>query len=249
MVLKGKVAIVTGGAQGLGRAYARRLLTEGARVVVADIVDPVPAAEKLAAFGEVLGVQTDVSSEASVTAMVRQTTERFGRIDVLVNNAAVFSSLRPQPWDKIPEAEWDRVMAVNVKGIWLCCKAVAPAMKAQGGGRIINISSGTVMKGTPLMLHYVSSKGAVIALTRALARELGEFNIAVNALAPGFTLSESVKANPQWASFSDVIVPTRCFKRDETEEDLEGVVAFLASEDSRFITGQTLVVDGGSILY
>jgi len=248
MVLKDKVAIVTGGAQGLGRAYARRLLTEGARVTIADIVDPTAAVAQLGAFDAVLGFQTDVSSQASVAEMVRRTMERFGRIDVLVNNAALFAPLSPQAWDKIPEAEWDRVMAVNVKGMWLCCKAVVPAMKAQGGGRIINISSATVMKGTPLMLHYVTSKGAVIALTRVLARELGEFNIAVNALAPGFTLSDSVKANPQW-DVSDVIVPTRCFKRGETEEDLEGAVVFLASEDSRFITGQTLVVDGGSVLY
>src|SRR5688572_18882761 len=158
MRLDGKVAVITGGAAGIGFAYARRCLTEGARVVVADVVDPAAAAGKLDA-DRALGVKTDVSDAASVRAMVEATLARFGRLDVLVNNAAVFATLKPQPFEEIPEAEWDRVMAVNVKGMWNCVRAVAPGMRAQGGGRIVNVASAIVAKGTAMLLHYVTSKG------------------------------------------------------------------------------------------
>jgi NAD(P)-dependent dehydrogenase (short-subunit alcohol dehydrogenase family) len=248
MRLKDRVAIVTGGALGIGRVYARRLLQEGARVVIADIVDPTEAVRALDAHGEVVGMQTDVASAEATRAMAEATVSRFGRIDVLVNNAAVFAVLQPKRLEAIPEEEWDRVMAVNVKGVWNCVKAVVPAMKAQRAGRIVNIASAIAPKGTAHLLHYVTSKGAVITMTRALARELGEFGIGVNALAPGLTVSETVLRNPLITGFqAEAVLRSRAFKREETPEDLEGALVFLASDDSAFMTGQTLVVDGGSI--
>jgi NAD(P)-dependent dehydrogenase (short-subunit alcohol dehydrogenase family) len=248
MRLVNKVAVITGGAAGIGFAYARRLLAEGARVVVADIADPVAAAGKLGADERALGIVTDVSDSRSVKAMVEAAVARFGRIDVLVNNAAVFATLSPQPFDEIPEAEWDRVMAVNVKGVWNCARAVAPVMRAQGGGRIINVASAIVAKGTAMLMHYVASKGAVVAMTRALARELGPAGIAVNAIAPGLILSDTVQANPAITGFqSAAIMQARSLKREAFPEDVEGTVVFLASDDSAFMSGQTLIVDGGSV--
>ena len=167
---------------------------------------------------------------------------------MLVNNAAVFASLKPQRFDDISEAEWDRVMAVNVKGLWHCVRAVTPAMRAQGGGRIVNVASAIVAKGTAFLLHYVASKGAVVAMTRALARELGPDDIAVNAVAPGLILSDTVQENPDITNFqSAAIMQARSLRRDAFPEDVEGAVVFLASDDSAFMTGQTLVVDGGSV--
>jgi NAD(P)-dependent dehydrogenase (short-subunit alcohol dehydrogenase family) len=248
MRLDGKVAVITGGAAGIGFAYAKRFLAEGARVVVADIADPRPAADKLDTTGRALGVSTDVSDATSVRTMVAATLARFGRIDVLVNNAAVFAILKPQRFDEIPEAEWDRVMAVNVKGVWNCARAVVPAMRAQGGGRIVNVASAIVAKGTALLMHYVTSKGAVVAMTRALARELGPDRITVNAVAPGLILSDSVQANPDITGFQEAaIMQARSLKRDAFPDDVEGTVVFLASDDSAFMSGQTLIVDGGSV--
>jgi NAD(P)-dependent dehydrogenase (short-subunit alcohol dehydrogenase family) len=248
MRLADKVVVVTGGAAGIGFAYARRFLAEGAKVIVADVADPVAAAEKLGAAERVLGVPADVSDSASVRAMVEAAVARFGRVDVLVNNAAVFAALKPQPFDAIPEAEWDRVMAVNVKGIWNCARAVVPVMRAQGGGRIVNVASAIVAKGTAMLLHYVTSKGAVVAMTRALARELGPAGITVNAVAPGLILSDTVQANPDITDFQlDAIMRARSLKREAFPADVEGTVVFLASDDSAFMSGQTLVVDGGSV--
>jgi NAD(P)-dependent dehydrogenase (short-subunit alcohol dehydrogenase family) len=248
MRLSGKVAVITGGATGIGFAYARRFLAEGARVVIADVADPVAAAEKLDAGGRALGVDTDVSAAASVGAMVAAAVDRFGRVDVLVNNAAVFATLKPRRFEEIPDAEWDRVMAVNVKGLWNCARAVVPVMRAQGGGRIVNVASAIVAKGTALLLHYVTSKGAVVAMTRALARELGPDGITVNAVAPGLILSEGVQANPDITGFqSAAVMQARSLKREAFPEDVEGTVVFLASDDSAFMSGQTLIVDGGSV--
>ena len=248
MRLEGKVAVITGGAAGIGLQYARRFLAEGARVVVADVADPVAVADKLGAADRVLGVSTDVSVPAAVSAMVDAAMARFGRIDVLVNNAAIFAALKPQPFEEIPEAEWDRVMAVNVKGVWNCARAVVPLMRSQGGGRIVNVASAIVAKGTAFLLHYVASKGAVVAMTRALARELGPAGITVNAVAPGLILSDTVQANPDITGFQvAAVMQARSLRREAFPDDVEGTVVFLASDDSAFMSGQTLVVDGGSV--
>ena len=246
--LAGSAVLVTGGAAGLGLAYARRFLREGACVFIGDIVDPSEALAGLDAGDRADDCRVDVATAPAVTAMVEAAHRRFGRIDVLVNNAAVFASLKPQPFDAIPEEEWDRVMAVNVRGMWNCVKAVAPVMRAQKAGRIVNVASAIVAKGTPFLLHYVASKGAVIAMTRALARELGDDGIAVNAVAPGLVLSDTVRANPAVTGFqSAAVLQSRAYKRDAFPEDVEGAVGFLSSPDSAFMTGQTLVVDGGSV--
>jgi NAD(P)-dependent dehydrogenase (short-subunit alcohol dehydrogenase family) len=248
MRLQDKVCVVTGGAAGIGFAYARRFLAEGARVVVADIVDPTPAVKTLGPAERVLARQADVVDAAAMRALAEAAVARFGRIDVLVNNAAVFAALRPQPFDEIPEAEWARVMAVNVTGVWNAVRAVVPVMRAQGGGRIVNVASAIVAKGTALLLHYVTSKGAVVAMTRALARELGESGITVNAVAPGLILSDTVQANPAITGFqADAVMRARSLKRDAYPEDVEGTVVFLASDESAFMSGQTLIVDGGSV--
>lgn len=244
MRLNDKVAIVTGSAQGIGREYAARLRREGAKVVLADVLDAAPAAEELRGEdGGALALHVDVSSEEAATEMARRAVEQFGRIDILVNNAAIFGEVQRNPFDRISVGEWDQVMAVNVKGLFLCSRAVVPQMKSQGSGRIINISSSTVLQGTPMFLHYVTSKGAVVAFTRALARELGEYGITVNAIAPGHTMSDAVKRRGPNADVRSVAA--RSIKRSQVPQDLAGTVVFLSSEDSAFITGQLIVVDGG----
>jgi NAD(P)-dependent dehydrogenase (short-subunit alcohol dehydrogenase family) len=246
--LEGKVAIVTGGAAGLGLAYARRFVAEGARVVIADVADSAAALKRLDAPAATHGLRADVAVFDDCRRMVEEARRRFGRIDVLVNNAAVFATLKPAPLEAITEAEWDRVMAVNVKGIWNCVRAVTPVMRAQGGGRIVNVASAIAHKGTAGLLHYVTSKGAVITVTRALARELGPEGITVNAVAPGLTMSETVLANPDIAAFQrEAVLASRSLKREAVADDVEGTVVFLASDDSAFMSGQTLVVDGGSV--
>lgn len=248
--LKGKVAIVTGAGSGIGKALARRLAADGASVVIADLARFGEAAAEIAkATGaRTLGLQVDVSSENDVTRMAAETVKAFGRIDILVNNAAVFSSLKLKPFEEIGVAEWRKVMDVNIMGVALCCRACVPHMRKAGGGRIINLASGAPLKGVPLFLHYISSKGAVIAMTRGLARELGKDGITVNSLAPGFTLSETVAKDPAHVQQGERTRLTRAIQRDETPEDLVGAVSFLASADAAFITGQTLVVDGGSAM-
>ncbi len=245
--LDGKISIVTGAAQGIGAAYAKALAAEGAMVCVADILDPEPVvAAVTAAGGAAIGSRTDVSDLAACEAMVADTVKAFGGLDAMVSNAAVFATLARKSFLDIDAAEWDRVMAVNVRGVFSCARAAAPEMKKRGGGSIINISSDTVLSGVPWMLHYVSSKGAVLAMTRALARELGDDNIRVNSVAPGLTMSEGVEAKRDMLGENiSRNMAQRALKRDELPEDLVGVVLFLASEESAFITGQTLVVNGG----
>jgi NAD(P)-dependent dehydrogenase (short-subunit alcohol dehydrogenase family) len=249
--LEGKVAIVTGGAKGIGRHYSQALAAAGARVMIADIADGKDVADQIAAASganSVASAKFDVSDEAQVRALVAQTVERFGRIDVLVNNAALYANLAPTKATEIDVALWDQVMAVNVRGAFLMVKHVVPHMQAKKSGKIINIASGSAYKGIPHMLHYVTSKGAIVAFTRALSRELGEHGIAVNTLAPGLVLSDTGVENT--AHHDEMRAPvrnSRAFKRDMLPEDLLGALVFLASSDSDFITGQTIAVDGGSI--
>jgi NAD(P)-dependent dehydrogenase (short-subunit alcohol dehydrogenase family) len=250
--LEGRVTIITGGAKGIGRHYARALAQEGARVVVADIADGTEVVEAIAAelgAQAVLGAVVDVSDEVSVKNLVARTVERFGQIDVLVNNAALFAPLRQTPCTEIDALLWDRVMAVNLRGPFLMVKHVAPHMIARGYGKIINIGSGTAYRGIPWMLHYVTSKGGILAFTRALARELGEHGIRVNTLSPGLVLSDSLVAeNPEHVETArPAVLQARALKRDAYPEDLLGALVFLASGESDFVTGQTLAVDGGTV--
>jgi NAD(P)-dependent dehydrogenase (short-subunit alcohol dehydrogenase family) len=245
--LDGKVAIVTGGAQGIGRAIADRLAADGARIVIADLKGAEAAA---ADFADGVGLTVDVSSEDDVARMASDAVERCGRIDVLVNNAGLYASLAMRPFEQIPVDEWRRVMDVNVLSMFLTCRAVVAQMREQGGGRIVNISSGTPFRGVPFVLHYVTSKGAIVALTRALAKELGGDEILVNCVAPGFTMSDGVQENPEVVeALRDVSVSARTIKRDQVPEDVVGAVAFLCGPESTFITGQTMVIDGGQYFH
>ena len=248
--LKGKVAVVTGAGSGIGRALATRLAQDGASVVVADIrgYDVAAAAIAGSTGARTLGLEVDVASEPQVERMAAETVRAFGRLDILVNNAAIFSTLELRPFEKIAAEEWRKVMEVNTLGVFLCCRACVPHMRRGGYGRIINLASGAPLKGVPLFLHYISSKGAVIAMTRGLARELGKDGITVNSLAPGFTLSEGVVQKEDHMKAGERTRATRAIQRDEKPEDLVGAVSFLASADAAFITGQTLVVDGGSAM-
>ncbi len=245
--LDNKVAIVTGGARNIGAVYAKTLAAEGARVVIADVLDGSAAAEAIvAAGGEAVAVEVDVSREDDTLRMAKTAMDAFGRIDVLVNNAAIYVSIQRRPFHEISAEEWDRVTAVNIKGVFLCAKAVFPHMRDQGGGRIINISSNTVMAGTPNFLHYVASKSALIGMTRSMAREMGSYGIRVNAIAPGLVEHEGQSVPPELSASR---VSARSIQRRQTPEDLTGAVLYLAASDSDFVTGQTLVVDGGDILY
>jgi NAD(P)-dependent dehydrogenase (short-subunit alcohol dehydrogenase family) len=246
----GRAAIVTGAATGLGLAIARRLAADGAAVVLADIDDVEPQARDVGPPSKALAVNTDVTDPGSVAALVQATLDRFGRIDILINSAAISGSLRQTPLEETSLEDWRRILDVNTSDVFLCCRAVAPIMKAQRSGCILNLTSGAAFKGAPFMLHYVASKGAVISMTRSLARELGDHNIRVNAVAPGYTLTETQQANAEFqASQREASVAGRALKRDAYAEDVVGALAFLASDDARFITGQILAVDGGSVYH
>jgi NAD(P)-dependent dehydrogenase (short-subunit alcohol dehydrogenase family) len=253
MQLTDKVAIVTGAAQGIGRAYAYALASAGAQVVVADILPSTETAEEIVKGGGVaLDVPTDVSDKQSTQALAEATVERFGRIDILVNNAAVFVDVYPlRDFDRITVEEWDRVMAVNLRGTFLCCKAVVPHMRQQQYGRIINISSSVFWRGIPGFLHYATSKAGIIGLTRSMAHELGEDGITVNGIAPGYTQSEGVIRVQDEGIGQDPmeVAAGQAIARPQVPEDLVGTVLFLASDASAFITGQTIVVDGGLAMH
>lgn len=247
--LHGKVAIVTGGGKSIGKAFCAGLAAEGAAIAIADIDDATKTAAELAsAFGvETIARHTDVSDEASVTSLVAAVMERFGRIDILVNNAAYFAAMPVAPYNEISVEMWDKVMAVNARGPFLMAKHVAPHMVAAGYGKIINIGSGTAHKGIPNMLAYVSSKGAILGFTRSLSRELGEHGICVNTLAPGLTESDSLREHPEHMAPNARVMASRAIRRTQVQEDLVGGLVFLASPASDFMTGQTLAIDGGSI--
>jgi len=243
--LDGRVVIVTGAAGGLGRAFAEGFAAAGAKVVAADIA-PVGVEDTVARIhaksGVALGLEVDVTKATSVEALAARTVAAFGAIDVLVNNAAIYAGIARAPFTEIDEADWDRIMAVNVKGTWLASKIIAPRMTAPGGA-IINLSSATVMSGSPQWLHYVASKGAIIAMTRAMARELGDCGIRVNCLAPGFTLTEaSLDLMSDAATYG---VERGALKRASAPADVVGAALYLASPLAAFVTGQTLIVDGG----
>jgi NAD(P)-dependent dehydrogenase (short-subunit alcohol dehydrogenase family) len=245
--LEGKVALVTGAAQGIGRAIAEGLAGEGARIAVVDLRH---AEETAASFQDGVGITADVSSEQDTARMVEEVVEACGRIDILVNNAGLYASLAMRPFTEIPLEEWRQVMDVNVASMFLTCRAVVPLMREQGGGKIVNISSGTPFRGVPFLLHYVTSKGAIVALTRALAKELGKDGVHVNCVAPGFTMSEGVMAHPEVIEkLQEASVAARTIQRDQVPEDVVGAVVFLCTPAADFVTGQTMVIDGGQYFH
>lgn len=251
MELEGRVVIITGAARGIGRVYAKAVAARGDKVVVSDILDGEEVAEEICKDGgEAIFVRTDVSDEKSLNDLAKTAHGRYGRIDGLVNNAAIFANLRYCPFDEITVEEWDAVMSVNVKGVWLASKAVYPYMKVQGSGKIVNVASGVPFKGTPIFAHYTVSKGAVMTLTRVLARSMGKDGICVNTLAPGLTRSESLAESHLARLDRDdaVEIQLRAIPRSEYPEDLVGALVFLLSGAADFITGQTLLVDGGSFM-
>jgi NAD(P)-dependent dehydrogenase (short-subunit alcohol dehydrogenase family) len=236
--LDGRVALVTGGTQGIGAAIAAGLWAEGAEVVIADLSPPDG------------GIQADVSDEGDVQRMVDEVVSRHGRLDILINNAGLYATLPMRPFTEIPLEEWRQVMDVNVASMFLTCRAAVPVMREHGGGKIVNISSGTPFRGVPFLLHYVTSKGAIVALTRALAKELGKDSIHVNCVAPGFTMTKGVQANPEVVEkLRDVSIAARTIQRDQVPEDVVGAVVFLCTPAADFITGQTMVIDGGQYFH
>jgi NAD(P)-dependent dehydrogenase (short-subunit alcohol dehydrogenase family) len=245
--LADRVIVVTGAGQGIGKVYANGLAAEGAKLALCDLRDPADVAGAIeSAGGQALSRACDITQPNAVRAFVDAAVARFGTVHGLVNNAAMFTVLGSRPFWEIDSGEWDKVMAVNTRGSFECAKAVVPYMRKQQYGKIVNVASGTLFKGSPGMMHYVASKGAVVAMTRVMARELGADNICVNAIAPGFTESEMIGDHKLR---SGPTVQSRCFKRVEQPEDLVGTVVFLTSGESDFITGQTILVDGGSVLH
>jgi len=243
-----KVAIVTGGAGGIGRAYCLGLAGLGCAVVVADVVDPQPVVDEVqTAGGRAIAVRLDVSNPAATQGMVGQVVDSFGRIDVLINNAAYYLALTQGPFEDIPQLEWDRAFAVNVRGPWLCSRAVYPVMRSVRSGKIINVSSTTVWDGTTGFVHYVATKAAMLGFSRALAREVGPFGIAVNTVTPDYTPHNAEFAERQAADLDGLITARRCFKRSQRPDDMVGVVLFLSGPDSDHITGQNFLVNGGGV--
>jgi 3-oxoacyl-[acyl-carrier protein] reductase len=249
--LEGRTAVITGGGKGIGKVYAQEFAKAGARVVAADIDEAAAksVAEALSAQGlAALGIGTDIASEQATQAMAKAALDRFGTIDILVNNASLMSTLPRRSWLEIPIEEWDRVMAVNLRGMFLSCRAVFPAMKAQRRGKIVNISSSRFFEGSPNRLHYSTSKAGVIGFTRSLSREVAEFGITVNAVAPGMTQSDT-QVGSSSGNYLAARLAGRAIERIELPEDLVGAVMFLSSAASDFMTGQTLLVDGGKSMH
>ena len=249
--LEGRVALVTGAAQGIGAEFAKGLAAEGAKVAISDLDSGQTVVDIIKqAGGDAIDAPCDVSDEASARAAVQKTVDAFGRLDILVNNAAIFTMVDRAKFDEITVDDWDRVSSVNIKGVWIMCKEAVSEMRKNNYGKIINISSGRAFKGSTHFLHYDASKAAVVGITRSLAREIGGDNICVNVIAPGATASENVlKRDTALGASMEGTMKTRALKRIETPEDLVGACLFLASSDSDFITGQSLVVDGGSAMH
>ena len=240
-----KVVIVTGAAGGLGRTFAEAFVRAGANVTIADINEDGARAAANALDGSkqrCIALAVDITDETSVERMANRTHEAFGSVDILINNAAIYGTLKRKPFFEISAEEWDRVLSVNLKGAFLCAKAVHPYMRGRGG-KIVNIASASAMSGSPLWLHYISSKGGMIAMTRGMARELGDDNVTVNAIAPGFTLTEASRGVVDNAETWGV--DRGAIRRAEKPEDLVGAALWLASPHSDFVTGQTVIVDGG----
>lgn len=251
MDMNAHIIIVTGAATGIGKAIARHLAGRGAKVIIADRTPAEDTVSELRNEGlDVSSFLVDITSEEQVGELVSYAGDQPGKLHALVNNAAIYSSLTPKPFEELSQAEWQQVLAVNVTGVFTCCKAVTPLLRSLGGGRIVNVASAVAFKGNPLMAHYVASKGAVIAMSRALATELGNDKILVNSVAPGFTLTERVTQNVTlMAGVKEPSLRTRLLKRDMTPEDVAGAVGFFCGPESAFITGQTLVVDGGAYFH
>jgi 3-oxoacyl-[acyl-carrier protein] reductase len=254
MRLEGKVAIVTGSARGMGRVFALRFAKEGAKLTVCDVLDCKPIAEEIKAIGgEALALKTDVTSDKDTAEMAKKTVERFGRIDILVNNAAIIGSIETKdflkPMEKLTGSDWDKILAVNIKGVFLSSKAVIPYMKKQGRGKIINIASTVAFSGLPHFIHYSASKGGVVTLTRGLATALGEFNINVNAVAPGLIMTESMQATYSLEFYQEMVATKQLIHKRVEPEDIANAVLFLASDEADKITGQTLAVNAGEYLH
>lgn len=245
----GRVVMVTGGGQGIGRTYAMEFARAGARVAIAEINGDKAegvAAQIRSEGGQAIALQTDVGSPDSVRAAVDATAKAWGTVEILINNAAIFATLGRQAFDEISYEMWERVMRVNVTGSWVCASAVAPGMRKAGWGRIINISSSTVPLGAPMFMHYVTSKAAVIGMTRAMAKELGPHGVTVNCLLPGLTETE-VENRGRPDAMRTKVIEMQCVKRLGVPDDLVGMMLFLASPASSFTTGQSIAVDGGTI--
>ena len=246
--LAGKTVVITGAGRGIGAVMAKRMAQEGANVVVTDVLDTKGTVEAITETGgSAIGISVDVTSDDNLVAMVETTEKAFGSLDILVNNASIFAALQPKPFMQIDNDEFDKVMTVNARGVHQATRAVVPAMLRAGGGKIVNIASGTFYYGAPGLSHYTASKGAVIAPTRCHGRELGDKNIQVNAIAPGLTESEALQGNTGFDPARAPTVQSRSIKREMLPEDLLGTLMYLITPDSNFVTGQTLNVDGGKV--
>jgi 3-oxoacyl-[acyl-carrier protein] reductase len=254
MRLKDKVAIITGSARGMGRVFALRFAKEGAKLTICDILDCKPVADEIkAAGGEALALKIDVTNEKETAEMAKKTFERFGRIDILVNNAAVIGTIETKdfvkPVEEIVSADWDRILAVNIKGVFLCTKAVIPYMKKQGGGKIVNMASTVAFSGLPHFIHYSTSKGGIVTMTRGLARTLGDYNINVNAVAPGLVMTKAMQGAYDPDFYKELVATQQLIHKNVEPEDVANAVLFMASDEADKITGQTLAVNAGEYLH